>query len=162
PLRAGLLSLSLAQPYLLDLPGGSPDVEALEVDPLIVAHLDGDLSPALEASHLLAELAMLWFEQPGVPRSTVLPVDSAVRPEVLSAVLAGLTDGRVLQAVTLHEAFEAAAPLVQPGGGRVDRELSPTAEPAAIARSVRSRLGDARGLLARLGSLLGDEADTQV
>lgn len=161
PLRAGLLSLSLAQPFLLDL-DAEAEVEALAVDPLVAAHLGTDVSPALEASHVLAELAMLWFEQPGVPRAAVLPVDEDVRPEVVSAVLAGLADGRVLEAVPLDEAFERASPLVQPGGGRVDRALSPTAEPEAIARAVRSGLAGARDLLGGLGSLLGDGADTQV
>jgi hypothetical protein len=157
PLRPGLLSLSLAQPYVLDLDDRA-EVEALEIDPLVVDHLGTDLSPALEASHVLAELAMLWFEQPGVARAAVLPVDEDVRPEVLSALVAGLSDGRVLEAVTLDEAFEVASPLVQPGGGRVDRELAPTADPDPIARQVRGGLTGARGLLAGFGSLLGDGA----
>lgn len=161
PLRAGLLSLSLAQPYLLDLGRGDSDVEALEVDPLVVAHLGRDRPPALEASHLVAELAMLWFEQPGVPRAAVLPVDGGVRPEVLVALLAALSDGRVLEATTLDDAFDRAEPLVQPGGGRVDRQLAPT-EPDPIARQVRNQLGMARSLLVGLGALLGDGADTQV
>lgn len=161
PLREGLVSLSLAQPYLLDLGGDGPRVEALELDPLVAGHLGTELSPALEASHLLAELAMLWFEQPGVARAAVLPVDDRDRPEVLTAVLAGLADGRVTEAVTLDDAFERADPLVQPGGGRVDRELAPE-DPDTIARAVRAGLGDARRLLGGLGSLLGDGAASEV
>ncbi|MGV3758012.1 MAG: DUF6049 family protein [Actinomycetota bacterium] len=162
PLRPGLLSLSLAQPYALDLGDGTPVVEALEVDPLVTSHLETDLPPALEANRALAELAMLWFEQPGVPRAAVVPVDEDVRPAVVTMLLDGLTDGRVLQAVPLDEAFDFAAPLVQPGGARVDRTLAPADEPEPIARAVRTGLDDARALLAGLGSLLGDDPDAQV
>lgn len=161
PLRPGLLSLSLAQPYLLDLGDGAPPVEAIEVDPVVVSHLGSDLPPVLEANRVLAELAMLWFEQPGVPRAAVVPVDDGVEPVVVSTLLEGLSDGRVAQAVPLEEAFEAATPLVQPGGGRVDRQLSVAEHPEAIAPTVRRGLGDARALLSGLGSLVGDDADLQ-
>jgi hypothetical protein len=113
--------------------------------------------PALEATRVLTELAMLWFEQPGVPRAAVLPVSPRVRPEVLSALLSGLGRSHVLAPVTLDQAFERADPLVQPGGGRVDRALQPD-DPPTIARPVRVGLDAARRLLGSFGGLVGEDA----
>jgi len=163
PLRAGLLSLSLAQPYLVQLDATDRDLSAMSLDRQILDNLGTDASPALEASHLVAELAMLWFEQPGIPRAAVLPIDPDVRPEVAAALMAALDGGAILEATTVDEAFAAATPLLQPGGGRVDRELAPS-DPERIAPAVRSQLPTARALLAGLASLLGeaDEGTTRV
>ena len=127
----------------------------MSLDRQILDNLGTDASPALEASHLVAELAMLWFEQPGIPRAAVLPVDAEVRPEVVGALLAALDGGEILEAATVDEAFAAATPLLQPGGGRVDRELA-AGDPERIPAAVRSELPAARALLAGLASLLGD------
>jgi hypothetical protein len=163
PLRAGLLSLSLAQPYLVQLDDTDRELSALSLDRQILDNLGTDASPALEASHLVAELAMLWFEQPGIPRAAVLPIDADVRPEVAAALLAALDGGAILEAVTVEGAFAAAGPLLQPGGGRVDRELA-SSDPDRIAPAVRAQLAPARALLAGLASLLGgaDEGATWV
>lgn len=163
PLRAGLLSLSLAQPYLVQLDDSDRDLSALSLDRQILDNLATDVSPALEVSHLIAELAMLWFEQPGIPRAAVLPIDADVRPEVAAALLPALDGGAILEATTVEEAFAAASPLLQPGGGQVDRALAP-GDPERIGPAVRSRLPAARALLAGLASLLGaaDERATLV
>ena len=162
PLRAGLLSLSLAQPYLVQL-DDDRELSAMSVDRQILDGLGSDASPALEASHLVAELAMLWFEQPGIPRAAVLPIDADVRPEVVTALLAALDGDAMLEAVTVEGAFAAAGPLLQPGGGQVDRALVPS-DPEPIASEVRSGLPAARALLVGLASLLGgaDEEATWV
>ena len=162
PLRSGLLSLSLAQPFVLDLEEAAEGddgeevgpVDALALDEDLVDRLDTDVEPALEASRVLAELAMLWFEQPGVSRAVVLPTDPRVRPEVMRALLAGLGSGRVTEAVSLDDAFDLADPLLQPGGGRVDRPLTPD-DPAPIADEVHDGLPEARARLASLAGLLG-------
>jgi len=156
PLRAGLLSLSLAQPFLVETDDGG--LEALALDERVLSHLGTDLSPALEANRVLTELAMLWFEQPGIARAAAVPLDEDVRPEVIGALLEGIGHTEVLEPVAPDEAFEAAAPLLQPGGTRVDRELLPD-DPPRIAPAVRRGLGDGRTQLAGVASLLGVDGD---
>lgn len=152
PLRAGLLSLSLAQPFLV--PAGRTELDALAVDDVVLAHLGTDLSPALEANRLLTELAMLWFEQPGISRAAAVPLDEDVRPEVLAALVEALRDTDVLDPVVPGDAFDRAEPLVQPGGDRVDRELLPE-DPAPIAAAVRRGIDDGRTQVTGMASLLG-------
>ena len=73
-----MLSLSLAQSFLIedDL---DPPVDAIALDPEVIDRIGTSASPGLEASRLLAELAVLWFEQPGIDRGVVLPIDPSVR-----------------------------------------------------------------------------------
>lgn len=155
-LRSGVLSLSLAQPFLLaDAP--APTIDALALDPRITALLGSSTTPGLEVSRILAELAVLWFEQPGIQRAVVLPVDTSVRGEVVTGLLAGLDTGGPFRATDLDDAFTSAKPLVQPGGGRVDRALTPRS-PRRIGRDVASELRATRSLLASFRALLGGDS----
>jgi hypothetical protein len=156
PLRSGLLSLSLAQPFLLDA-DLDPQVDAIALDPAITRRLGTSASPGLEISRLLAELAMLWFEQPGIERGVVLPVSPSVRAEVVSGLLTALDGGEIFTAVAVDDLFATTAPLRQPGGGLVDRPLTPTGQ-TSIDRSVSRDLADARALLTSFESLLGPDS----
>ena len=156
PLRSGVLSLSLAQPFLLsDDPG--PTVDAIALDPRVTDRLGTSTTPGLEISRVLAELAVLWFEQPGIGRAVVLPVDPSIRPEVVQGLLAGLELGGPFRASGLADAFAAADPLLQPGGGRVDRGLVPRA-PKRIGREVATELRATRALLTSFRALLGGDS----
>lgn len=156
PLRSGVLSLSLAQPFLIDT-DGEAEVDALALDPRIVELLDTTGSAGLEVSQLLAELAMLWFEQPGVPRGVVVPIGSSVDGQVLEGVLAGLDAGGIFDAVGLDDVFATASPLRQPGGGRVDRPLVP--EPGGrISQSLAGHVQSTRSLLASFTSVVGADS----
>lgn len=156
PLRSGVLSLSLAQPFLLaDDPG--PTIDAIALDPRVAELLGSSATPGLEVSRVLAELAVLWFEQPGIGRAVVLPVDTSVRPEVVEGLLAGLAGGGPFRATDLDDVFAAAEPLLQPGGGRVDRALVPRA-PKPIGREVATDLRATRSLLTSFRELLGGDS----
>lgn len=156
PLRTGVLSLSLAQPFLLtdDTP---PAVDALALDPQLTDLVGSPATPGLEVSRVLAELTVLWLEQPGIERAVVLPVDPSVRPAVVQGLLGGLGAGGPFRAVELDDAFAAAQPLVQPGGGRVDRELDPRS-PKRIGPAVAAELRATRRLLTSFGALLGGDS----
>lgn len=164
-LRAGVLSLSLAQPFLI----GSerqPLMDAMALDPLVIDRIGTPASPGVEVNRLLAELAMLWFEQPGIARGVVVPVDPSVRGQVVRGLLEGI-DGGMFRATDLDGVFDSASPLRQPGGGRVDRALRP-ADPRTITRRVAGELQAARSQLSGLGSIIGADhplravADTHV
>lgn len=156
PLRAGITSLSLAQPFLLSS-DGEPTVDAMAIDPDITDHLGTDVEPGLEVSRLLAEMAMLWFEQPGIARGLVVPVDGTVRGEVVQGLLAGVGAGGMFHAVTLDQLFADAEPLRQPGGGRVDRTLVP-ADDGAIGSGLAAALRASRRTLASFVPLVGEDS----
>lgn len=159
PLRSGVLSLSLAQPFLLseDSDDSEPTVDAIALDPRITELLGTSATPGLEVSRLLAELAVLWLEQPGIERAVVLPVDTSVRAEVVEALLAGLHAGGPFRAIDLDDVFAQAEPLLQPGGGRVDRALSPRS-PKRIGGAVAAELRATRDLLSSFRALLGGDS----
>lgn len=156
PLRSGVLRLSLAQTFVVDA-DVRPAPDALALDPDVVARVGTRASPGLELSRLLAELAVLWFEQPGIERAVVVPVDPSVRGQVVEGLLAGLDGGGIFRAVTLDDAFAAASPLRQPGGEPVDRDLAP-GRPSTLARAVANELSDARALLASFVTLIGPDS----
>jgi hypothetical protein len=156
PLRSGLLSLSLAQSFLLD-PDADPAVDALALDTDVTDRLGTSAAPGLEISRVLAELAMLWFEQPGIERGVVLPVDPSVRAEVVEGLLSALDGGDIFKAVTLDDLFATVSPLRQPGGGLVDRPLVPD-RAHSIDRSVARDLGSARQRLASYEQMLGPDS----
>lgn len=157
PLRSGVLSLSLAQPFLIAGEPG-PTLDAMALDPAILDRLDTSTSVGLEVSRLLAELAMLWFEQPGIARGAVVPIDGSVRGEVLQGLLAGLDAGGIFEAVDLDGLFASASPLRQPGGGRVDRALVPSRNGGRISGALAADLAATRSLLASFVGLVGDDS----
>lgn len=156
PLRSGLLSLSLAQTFVVDA-DLEPAPDALALDPEVVSRVGTRASSGLELSRLLAELAVLWFEQPGIERAVVVPVDPSVRGSVVEGLLAAIDGGAIFSAVTLDDAFAAAAPLRQPGGGLVDRGLDPQRAPG-VDRTVAREVPTARALLASFATLVGPDS----
>lgn len=156
PLRSGVLSLSLAQPFLIDMES-DVEIDAMALDPRVTDLLDTSGPAGLEVSQLLAELAMLWFEQPGIPRGVIVPIDGSVDGEVLEGVLTGLETGGIFQAVELDDVFATASPLRQPGGGRVDRALVPDAD-GRVSRTLAGELQSARSLLTSFTTVVGPES----
>jgi len=163
PLDSGILRFSLAQPFLLQVPGGTPRpagpglIQAMATDPVMLDRLATKGSPALVASRVLAELALLRLEQPSVARSAVIPLGAGTPALVVEHLLEGLDAGPPFAPMSLNEAFDHAMPLLDGGGNRVDRRLLPrTATPM---RSADARaLTAARSHLDTFVGLLGDDA----
>lgn len=160
PLDSGIISFSVAQPFLLRVPDGTSadvaaptDVQALATDPVVLDRLASEGSPGLVASRVLSELAFLRLEQPSVARSVVLPIGAGTPAGVVQLVLDGLGSGRPFAAMGLDEAFDHAIPLLDGGGNQVDRRLLPvtttpirTAEARALT-GARAHLGTFVGLV---------------
>jgi Family of unknown function (DUF6049) len=89
-------------PVTLD--DGGP--RAMVSDPELAAHLRGDDS-VVDAQRFLAELTIMWFERPAIPRAVAVrvPGDTDIEPSTVARALNGLTDGQALQAVTVDEVF---------------------------------------------------------
>lgn len=154
--------LSPARPFVLAPPrvdgrrpaGPDDPVRALVADARLAAALHEDGSPALVGAHAVAELAMLWFEQPGVRRAVVAPVDPTVDPDTVTAVLNALRASELFQPVALDAAFTTADALEDGRGVAVRRSLTPDDDgrlPDGIADAVRALRDDRASVQGMVG-----------
>jgi hypothetical protein len=109
--------------------------------------------PVLGAHHLLADLAMAYFEFPSLTRGVVALPSLSWRPTApfLDAFLSGLADSPVLAPMTLDQLFDNVPAATTSRRVPVVRRLTTTAaKPTGLAtnlRSVRKRLDDFGGLV---------------
>lgn len=159
--------LSPARPFLVTAPlvrDRDADEDDDEREPVALealatdAHLDellhGSGEPALVASRALADLAMLWFEQPSTPRAVVVPVDAAVHGSTARAVLEGLRASTMFRTVPLDDAFDRADPLRGSDGEVLRRTLEPE-DPVRIGTSVAAAVMDLRSLRGSVEGMVG-------
>lgn len=158
PLRPGIISYSVAQPFLITGPDAeATDLQALSTDSVVLDRLHTDGSPGLIASRVLSEIALLRLEQPSVARSVVLPIEAGTSAAVVQLILQGLDVGRPFEAMSLDQAFDHAAPLVDGGDNPVERALLP-ARPTPIAAATATGIGRARGHLSSFVGLVGADS----
>jgi hypothetical protein len=83
---------------------------AMVSDPELAAHLRGD-DTVVDAQRFLAELTIMWFERPAIPRAVVvrLPGDTDIEPSTVARALNALADGEALQAATIDQVFDVPA-----------------------------------------------------
>jgi hypothetical protein len=155
--------LSPARPFALAPPregsrrplGPGRAVQALVTDTRLADALEADEPPALVAAHAVAELAMLWFEQPGVARAVVAPLDPSIDPAAVRSVLESLRTSELFHPVSLDAAFDAADPLQDSRGALLRRSLVPDgsgALPAEITQGILGLRADRASLVATVGS----------
>lgn len=136
------LTTTLTQPFELEL--RSRGFQAAAADPQLTADATRPGNPVLAAHHLLADLAVVYFDRPGRPGVVVLapPRDWRPAPEFLSAFLGGLRAHPVVGAVSLDGVFE--VPVLTSGRRPLVRQLTPqpppSRYPAGAARAARRRL----------------------
>ena len=150
PLQA---RLTLARPYLLDAHQGRRQ-QAVSIDPGLAAHFRNDGNQVLEAHRFLADLAVLYFDQPGgLQRGVVAFTPRSWRPDraFLETVMAGLTDNPVVDPVTLSTLFGSVDKLRGNNGAPLVRRLvgppRNVALPTAATRSARQRLNTFRSIV---------------
>jgi hypothetical protein len=157
PLRsADTNGLTLARPFAISTSGGRT-LDAVSVDPGLAAHFAED-DPVLAAHHLLADLAVLQLDSPGLRRGVVLrpPVEQGASDVLLSTALAGISSSPLLEGVTVDELMARVEPLEDDDGEPIVRTLAPVDldplgfSPAAIDR--------ARDSIRGFSSLLVDPA----
>jgi hypothetical protein len=95
-------------------------VAAAMADTALAAHLDGD-DPVLAGQHLLADLAQLYNDDPGVTRrGVVVAPGRGWEPdrELLETLLSQLAASPILEPVTIDRFFDGVAPAVSGTGSR--------------------------------------------
>jgi hypothetical protein len=102
---------SVQWPYTLSAPFEitGTNVEGLQSDPELAAHLTGAGSPSLRAQQLLADLAEIFFDSPDFPSARgvalVAPQSWSPAPGFLAAALHGLSSSPIITAVPIGELF---------------------------------------------------------
>jgi hypothetical protein len=124
-------TLTLTQPFLLRGSLGRRTV-ALVADPGLTGQLQARGDPVLVAHHFLADLAVLYFDEPARPRAVVAraPDDWAPSRVTVETILAALANSPILASVGIEAA--ASAPLARAADGdALEREMLSVDPPAA-------------------------------
>lgn len=144
------LPVTLAQPF--EVQAGSlrrPAAAAADLD--LHAHFtrqpDEADDPVLRAHALLADLAVVYFDNPGRPRAVVAQSPREWAPErtFLDTVLTGLKDGPIVKPITLDQMFTGIPPATTgrnttPLNRRLADNPAPTELPLDDIREARVRL----------------------
>lgn len=103
--------LTLARPFRLR-GGETIEIDAVSVDHALTAHFR-ERDDVLAAHHLLADLAVLQLDAPGIERGTVIrpPRGWHATDALLSTALDGIAGAPFLKAVALDDLFTSVEPL---------------------------------------------------
>lgn len=155
-------TFTLTQPFALE---GINEVQAIAADTGLAAHVGATGDPVLDAHRLLADLAILYYDQPGAARRgtvVALPSDRPIDPNFVSEFLGALAPSPtgIFKASTVEAVFEQ-VPRADDRGRRdgtgepLQRELVPS--PAANLGSFPDRLRDASDDIASYRALVGPD-----
>lgn len=140
------LTITLAQPFELRGRQGR-QMEAASADAGLAEHAARGRNGVLGAHHLLADLAVLYFDSPGLVRGVVaaLPRTVVPDPQFVETVLSGLGSSPVLRAIDLDTLFDDVPAATSGRRQPLVRELSTgsSASPLPVDRltEARARLG---------------------
>jgi hypothetical protein len=180
PVDADAFPVTLTRPFDLQAADGSRRLTGVAADAGLAAHVGATGDPVLDAYRVLADLAVLAGDEPGLRRGTVLalPDDEALDPAFLLALLAAVDAADVpppgavgpapiLEPVTVDGLVDLVEPAAD-GGGAVDPDLGPSGAdpgqtllrtflPATVAPlgAFPERLATARADVASLAAAIG-------
>jgi hypothetical protein len=158
PLDERLFNRTLTQPFLLS---GVDGVEAVVADASLSAHAGETGDPILDANHLVADLAVLYFDNPPDKRAAVVAFgdEQHVDPQLLDALLTALdpATNRIMQPMALSTLFATVPRAGSRGetngrGTPLTRSLAPApgsnlADFATGLRAVENELDSYRGMV---------------
>jgi hypothetical protein len=162
PLDARLFTRTLARRFTVG-PADAP-VDAVMADTALSAHAGASDDPVLDAQHLLADLATIYFDEPGLPRGAVVQIPASWTPDAafLRAVLTGLGSGGIFRPTTLDGFFDSVPASddrgaeAEPGDPVLNRGLMPA--PVTGLGSYPAELTAARALLDTYRTAIGPDS----
>ncbi len=166
PLPAIDTETTFARPTLVS--AGGQSLNAIGADPGLAADFRSGGSPTITANRIIAELAMIETESPGLQRGVALlpQAGSAISPQLLATLIAGIAGNPLLDAVSPTGLFAKVpvAPLTRtfgsanPALGAQERTLGDSASSILAARrkltGVTALLGGPSAKLNSLGAQL--------
>lgn len=147
------LVVTLAQPFQLRGRQGRL-VPAAAADAGLAAHAASGSRAVLGAHHLLADLAVIYFDSPGRVRGVVAALPRTWRPDArfAEALLSGVNSSPVLQPMNLDRLFTSVPPLTGRRREPLVRDVAATTA-AAAGDLPAGRIRDARARLAAFASI---------
>ncbi len=149
--------VTLTGPFQLD--GERSTVHGAAADAGLTAHFagpdqEGKANPALQASHLLADLAVLYLDLPGDDRGVVALAPREWQPDrvFLDTFRAGLANHPVVAAIGLDDLFATVPDATDLGEPLVRR---PVVDPGGSLTGLVDEIRSVRRRLDALGSVLG-------
>lgn len=114
PLDEATFPLALDRPFTVTAADGA-QVRAVMDDAALRAHAGSTGDPVLDAHHLLADLMVLYSQQPGIPRGVAVSFPPDVDPVFVDTALGGFGEDTPLRAATVPDLL-ASADAVREGG----------------------------------------------
>lgn len=144
--------VTLTGPFQLD--GERTTVHGAAADAGLAAHFDNRGNPAFQASHLLADLAVLYLDLPGAHRGVVAlaPRTWQLDRTFLDTLRAGLDGNPVVEAVSLDTLFATVPDATDLGNPLVRR---PAVDPGGEQGGMVGGVSAVRSRLDALGTVLG-------
>lgn len=180
PVDADAFPVTLTRPFDLRAAEGGRRLTGVAADAGLAAHVGATGDPVLDAHRVLADLAVLAGDEPGLRRGAVLalPDDETLDPTFLQALLAGIGaadsappgavgPAPILEPATVDGLVELVAPAAEGGGvvdpaagasgPGIDETLRRTFLPATVAPlgAFPERLATARADVASLAAAVG-------
>jgi hypothetical protein len=108
PLSATFSQWTPTAPFIIPDSG----TEAIASDPGLEQDLASMVSPALKAQQMLADLSVLYFENPEAQQAVAVesPGGADLDKQFLSEMLTGLSESSIVHAVTLTDLFDSVSP----------------------------------------------------
>ena len=163
----------LVQPFLLT--AGDVEANALATDPGLQSHHGSTGSSVLDAQHLLADLAAIWFERPAYSRATVVVLPDSAAQAYTTTLLGGIADSPLLDPGTVPDVIAGSAPAAVGGidssvDGPEDRLVLSLSEPIGEEPDLgplRDQTARTRRAMASFSSVFGatdrlDEYETRI
>ena len=145
--------VTTADPVVVRRSASRATVPALVADSGLGAHFANDASQILAAHHLLADLATIYFDNPGRFRSIVVnpPRSWRANAALIAPLLAGLESSPILMAGSIDRLFQPASPRTSPRTRVLITPPTPPAPPPGFASMRRT--------ITSLQSVMADSPD---
>ncbi len=145
--------VTTAEPVVVRRSASRATVPALVADSGLGAHFANDGSQILAAHHLLADLATIYFDNPGRFRSIVVnpPRSWRANAALIAPLLAGLESSPILMAGSIDRLFQPATPRTSPRARVLITPPTPPAPPPGF--------GSMRRTITSLQSVMADSPD---
>lgn len=145
------LELTLTRPFVLA--GRAEDLPAAVIDAGLAMHFNGEPNQALQAQHLLTDLAVLWLDAPSDRRGVIAmpPPEWRASRAFMDTLAAGLSQNPVAEAAGIDAIF-GLDPETNARGTTLVRH--PAKEVSGDLGEVAGDLRSARRRLASLGTVL--------
>lgn len=135
-------------------PSGGPSVSVFPADPGLMADFNRSSSEPVAVNQLLAEIAMIQVELPGLPRGVVVMPPAGWTPSApfVSSLMAGLAGDPSIQTVKAAHLFGGSGALIKPLTRGLVAGTPPRA--AAFTPAIAGKIQRARRQLSALASIV--------